>query len=75
MSTLIGDKGYDGDGFRAEIVNRGAKLVIPNKIQQGDPPQIQQTRRQKAQRYRRCFRRQKDFRRVAIGYGKLARNF
>ena len=22
MSTLIGDKGYDGDGFRAEIVNR-----------------------------------------------------
>ena len=31
MSALIGDKGYDGDGFRAEIVNRGAKPVIPNK--------------------------------------------
>jgi transposase len=31
MSSLIGDKGYDGDGFRAEIVNRGAKPVIPNK--------------------------------------------
>ena len=31
MSTLIGDKAYDGDGFRAEIVNCGAKPVIPNK--------------------------------------------
>lgn len=31
MSALIGDKGYDGDGFRADIVNRGAKPVIPNK--------------------------------------------
>jgi transposase len=31
MSALIGDKGYDGDDFRAEIVNRGAKPVIPNK--------------------------------------------
>jgi transposase len=31
MSALIGDKGYDGDGFRAEIVKRGAKPVIPNK--------------------------------------------
>src|SRR5207253_5849599 len=31
MSALIGDKGYDGDGFRAEIINRGAKPIIPNK--------------------------------------------
>jgi len=31
MSTLIADKAYDGDGFRAEIANRGAKPVIPNK--------------------------------------------
>ena len=31
MSTLVADKAYDGDGFRAEIVSRGAKPVIPNK--------------------------------------------
>ncbi|MET4072427.1 transposase [Bradyrhizobium sp. S3.2.6] len=31
MSAPFGDKGYDGDGFRAEIVDRGAKPVIPNK--------------------------------------------
>jgi hypothetical protein len=31
MSALIGDKGYDGDGFRAKIVDRGAKPFIQNK--------------------------------------------
>jgi transposase len=31
MSSLIADKGYDGDEFRADIVKRGAKPVIPNK--------------------------------------------
>src|SRR6266849_2102995 len=31
MRALIADKGYDGDDFRADIVNRGAKPVIPNK--------------------------------------------
>jgi transposase len=31
MSSLIADKGYDGDEFRADIVMRGAKPVIPSK--------------------------------------------
>jgi transposase len=31
MAALIADKGYDGDDFRADIVNRGARTVIPNK--------------------------------------------
>jgi transposase len=31
MRLLIGDKGYDGDDFRAEVVNHGAKPVIPNR--------------------------------------------
>jgi transposase len=31
MRALIADKGYDGDDLRAQIVDRGAKLVIPNK--------------------------------------------
>jgi hypothetical protein len=30
-ALLIEDKGYDGDGFRTEIVNHGAKPVIPDK--------------------------------------------
>jgi transposase len=31
ICALIADKGYDGDDFRADIVNRGARPVIPNK--------------------------------------------
>ena len=31
MSKLLADKGYDGDRLRAEIVERGATPVIPNK--------------------------------------------
>jgi transposase len=35
MSALLGDKGYDGDDFRGEIVRRGATPVIPNKSNRG----------------------------------------
>jgi len=31
MRALIADRAYDGDDFRAEIIKRGAKPVIPNK--------------------------------------------
>jgi transposase len=31
LALALADKGYDGDEFRADIVNRGAKPVIPNK--------------------------------------------
>jgi hypothetical protein len=32
MSSLIGDKAYPSDGFRAEIVNRGAGQILPAKM-------------------------------------------
>src|ERR1700736_5952524 len=31
MTALLADKGYDGDDFRADIAERGATPVIPNK--------------------------------------------
>ncbi len=55
MNALIGDKGYDGDDFRADIINRGANPVIPNKFQQNNPPPLQQTRLQRAQHHRALF--------------------
>ena len=70
MYTLIGDKGYDGDGFCAEIVNRGAKPVIPNKSNR-----VNHSFSKRAYKGRnvieRCFCRLKDFRRVATRYDKL----
>ncbi|WP_275200583.1 IS5 family transposase [Bradyrhizobium sp. CSA207] len=75
MSSLIGDKGYDGDGFRAEIVNRGAKPVIPNKSNRVTLHSFSKRAYKGRNVIERCFCRLKDFRRVATRYDKLARNF
>ncbi len=73
MSALIGDKGYDGDGFRAEIVDRGAKPV--NKSNRVILHSFSKRAYKGRNVIERCFCRLKDFRRVATRYDKLARNF
>jgi len=65
MSSLIGDKGYDGDGFRAEIVNRGAKPVIPNKSNRVTLHSFSKRAYKGRNVIERCFYRLKDVRRVA----------
>src|SRR5205823_5791340 len=75
MSSLIGDKSYDGDGFRAEIVDRGAKPVIPNKSNRVVLHSFSKRAYKGRNVIERCFCRLKDFRRVATRYDKLARNF
>src|SRR5512139_1733392 len=74
MRALIGDKGYDGEEFRADIVKRGAKPVIPksNRV-------VIHRFNKRAYKGRnvieRCFCRLKDFRRIATRYDKRARSF
>lgn len=75
MSALIGDKGYDGDGFRAEIANRGANPIIPNKSNRVTLHTFSKRAYKGRNVIERCFCRLKDFRRVATRYDKLARNF
>jgi len=75
MSTLIADKGYDGDDFRADIINRGAKPVIPNKSNRTTLHRFNKHAYKGRNVIERCFCRLKDFRRVATRYDKLARNF
>ncbi len=80
MSAPIGDKGYDataydGDGFRAEIVNLGAKPVIPNRSNRVALPRFSKRAYKGCNVIERCCCRLKDFRRVATRYDKLARNF
>jgi len=76
MRALIADKGYDGNAFRAEIIRRGAKPVIPNKSNRIAPSTASANAPTKgANVIERCFRRLKDFRRVASRSDKLARNF
>jgi transposase len=75
MCSLIADKGYDGDNFRADIVNRGAKPVIPNKSNRIALHGFNKRAYKGRNVIERCFCRLKDFRRIATRYDKLARNF
>lgn len=75
MRALIADKGYDGDGFRAEIFNLGAKPVIPNKSNRVMTHRFDKRAYKGRNVIERTFCRIKDFRRIATRYDKLARNF
>ncbi|MDO9564212.1 MAG: IS5 family transposase [Bradyrhizobium sp.] len=75
MSALLADKGYDGDNLRSEIVRRGAKPVIPNKSNRVVIHRFNKRAYKGRNVIERCFCRLKDFRRVAMRYDKLARNF
>jgi len=73
--SLIADKGYDGDGLRAHIVERGATPVIPNKSNRVVVHPFNKRLYKGRNVIERCFCRLKDFRRIATRYDKLARNF
>jgi transposase len=75
MGALIADKGYDGDEFRADVADRGAKPVIPNRSNRVNLHRFSKRAYTGRNVIERCFCRLKDFRRVATRYDKLARNF
>ena len=75
MSKLLADKGYDGDGLRAEIIKHGATPVIPNKSNRVVIHPFNKRAYKGRNTIERCFCRLKDFRRIATRYDKLARNF
>jgi len=75
MRALIADKGYDGDNLRAQIVDCGAKPVIPNKSNRVVVHPFNKRAYKGRNVIERCFCRLKDFRRIATRYDKLARNF
>jgi transposase len=75
ICALIADKGYDGDNLRAQIVDRGAKPVIPNKSNRVVIHRFSKRAYKGRDVIKRCFCRLKDFRRIATRYDKVARNF
>jgi transposase len=75
MHALIADGAYDGDGFRAEITELGAKPVIPNRSNRVAIHRFDKRAYKGRNVIERTFCRLKDFRRIATRYDKLARNF
>ena len=75
MHALLADKGYDGDAFRALILKRGARPVIPNKSNRVALHHFNKRAYKGRNVIERCFCRLKDFRRIATRYDKLAANY
>lgn len=75
MCELLADKAYDGDDLRADIIERGARPVIPNKSNRVHLYHFDKRAYKGRNVIERCFCRLKDFRRIATRYDKLARNF
>ncbi len=72
---VLGDKGYDGDDFRALIRKQGSCPVIPGKSNRKHKIPLDKARYKARHLVENAFCRLKDFRRVATRYDKLARNF
>ncbi len=73
--AIIADKGYDSDAFRAEIKQRRARPIIPNKSNRVRWHRFDKLAYKGRNVIERCFCRLKDFRRIATRYDKLARNY
>lgn len=73
--VLLGDKGYDSDGFRAALESQGIAACIPpvrhRKVQ---IPYDKQLYRQR-HKIENVFARIKDWRRVATRYDRCAHTF
>jgi transposase len=75
MTALVADKAYDGDRLRADIRNREAVPVIPNKTNRKNLHPFDGAAYRDRNVIERMFCRLKDFRRIATRYDKLAQNF
>lgn len=75
ITALIADKAYDSDALRAEIANREATPVIPNKANRTNIHPFDAEAYRDRNVIERMFCRIKDFRRIATRYDKLAQNF
>jgi len=73
--TVTADKGYDSDGLRIWLFERGIKPCIPSKSNREDPLPYRKSTYRKRHLVENFFQRIKTFRRVATRYDKLADTF
>jgi transposase len=72
---LLADKAYDSAALRQWLQKRGTKPVIPNTSNRKQPFSFDRRSYKQRHRIENAFCRLKDFRRIAIRYDRLARNF
>ena len=74
-AQLLGDKGYDSDAVRQQIVDRGGQPLIPTKKNRKIQYTVDKAFYGLRNRIERFFNRVKNSRRVATRYDKLIESF
>jgi transposase len=72
---LIADRGYDSDGFREALRDRGIEPCIPGRNNRKQPIHYDAVRYKQRNLVERMFGRLKDWRRVAMRYDRCAHTF
>ena len=74
-AVLVGDKGYDSDGFRDWLRSRGMRPCIPPRSGRLHPQRYSKASYRKRHLIENFFEKLKRFRRVATRYDKLQETF
>jgi len=67
---LHGDKGYDSDDIRRDLIDRGIEPVIPPRSNRKTPIEYDREAYKRRNLIERCVNRLKQFRRIATRYEK-----
>ena len=73
--TLIGDKGYDSDDYRAALRAKGITACIPPRKGRNSPASFCKIQYKQRHKIENMFGRLKDWRKVAIRYDRCAHTF
>jgi transposase len=75
VPTFLADKAYDCTRLREQLNAQNTTPVIPNKSNRKNPYAFDKEAYKARNVVERMFCRLKDFRRIAMRYDKLSRNF
>ena len=70
--TLIGDKGYDSDDYRAALRAKGITVCIPPRKGRSSPASFCKIQYKQRHKIENMFGRLKDWRRIATRYDRRA---
>ena len=71
-ATLIADKGYDSDEYRAALKAKGIKPCIPPRKGRNAPASFSKTTYKQRHKVENMFGKLKDWRRIATRYDRRA---
>ena len=73
--TLIGDRGYDSNGFREALTERGIEPCIPSSRSRKVPIPHDKALYRQRHKIENMFAKLKDWRRIATRYDRCAHTF